>query len=70
MGQIQKMSNEINFDDLTYCFTSPNLVPIKFMHCRRLLNIYNEIKNNNVSIKNAEGDQKFKRSKDQNLNQV
>ena len=34
MHEIQKMSDEINFNDLTYYFTSPNLSPIKFLGFR------------------------------------
>ena len=39
------MSDEINFNDLTYNFTSPNLDPINFIGIKGSLNIYNEIKN-------------------------
>ena len=48
MDQIQKISHEINFNDLTYHFTSPNLASLNFISFRGPLNIYNEIKNGNI----------------------
>ena len=54
---------KINFNNLTYYFTSPNLAPISFIGFRSPSNIYNKIKNGNVPIKKAEEDQnKFKSS--------
>ena len=38
------MNDEINFNNLTYYFISPNLAPVKFIGFRNPLNIYNEIK--------------------------
>ena len=61
MDGIQKRSDEINLKDLTYCFTCPNPAPINFIGFRGWLNIYNDIKNGNISIKTIEEDQnKFK----------
>ena len=48
------MSNGINFNDLTYNFTNPNFAPIKFMGFRGPLDIYNKIKNGNISMKEEE----------------
>ena len=63
MDEIQEMGSEFNYNGLTYYFRSPNFAPIKLMGFRGPLDIYNEIKNGNVSIKNAEEDQmKFKSS--------
>ena len=63
MSEIQDISEKIDFKNLTYYFTSPNLVPINFIGFRVPLNIYKEIKNSNISIKKAEGDQnEFKSS--------
>ena len=63
MGEIQKKSDEINFNDLTYYFPSPNIAPIKFIGFRGPLNIYNEMKNGNISIKNVEEYQKNLKNK-------
>ena len=52
------MSNDIDFNDLTDYLTGPNIAPINFIRFRGLLNIYNEIKIGNISIKNMEEDQK------------
>ena len=58
--EIPKMSREVNFNNLT-CFKGPNFAPITFISFRGPLNIYEEIKNVNISIKKAEEDQnKFK----------
>ena len=38
------MSDEINFNDLTYYFTSRHLHSINFIDIKGSLNIYNEIK--------------------------
>ena len=61
MDKIQIMSNEINLNYLTYYSTSPDLAPINFIGFRGPLNIYNEIKNGNILVKNVDEDQmKFK----------
>ena len=55
------MSREVNLNNLTYCFKGPNFAPINFISFRGPLNIYEEIKNGNISVKKAEEDQnKFK----------
>ena len=54
MGEIQKMSDEIDFNYLTYYFRIQNLAPINFIGFRSPLTIYNEIKNGNISIKKTE----------------
>ena len=57
------MSDEINFNDLAYHFISPNIAPINFIGFKVPLNIYNDIKNGNISIEKGEEDQKkFKSS--------
>ena len=58
MDGMQKRSDEINLKDLTYYFTCPNPAPINFIGFRGQLNIYNDIKNGNISIKTIEEDQK------------
>ena len=58
MDEIRKMSGEINFNNLTYYFKSSNLVSINFIGFRGPLNIFEETKNGNISIKQSEGDQK------------
>ena len=63
MDETQKMSDEINFNNLTCYFASPNLAPINFIGFKGLLNISNEIKNGETSIEKIEEDQnKFKSS--------
>ena len=39
MDEIQKMSDDIDFDNWTHFFTSPNLVPIDFIGFRGPMNI-------------------------------
>ena len=56
MSEIQDITEKNDFNNLTYYFTSPNLVPINFISFRGPLIIYNEIKNGNTSIKKAEED--------------
>ena len=51
MSEIQTLSEKNDFKKLTYYFASPNLAPTNFIGFRRPLNIYNEIKNANTSIK-------------------
>ena len=58
MNEIQKMKDEINFNDLTHYFRSPNLAPINFVGFRGPLNIYNEIKNDETSIEKIDEDHK------------
>ena len=48
--QIQKMSGDIEFNNLTYYLESQNLAPINFISFRGPLNIYKEIKNGNINI--------------------
>ena len=50
MDEIQKMSGETNFNNLTYCFESPNVAP-NFIGFRSSLNIFKGIKNVNLLIK-------------------
>ena len=48
--QIQKMSGDIEFNNLTYYLKSQNPAPINFISFRGPLNIYKEIKNGNINI--------------------
>ena len=61
------MSDKINFNDLTYYFTSPNLAIIKFIGFRGPLNNYNEIKNGNTAIKRQ---RKIKKNFKLSLNKI
>ena len=65
--EIQKMSDKINFNDLTYYFTSPNLAIIKFNGFRGPLNNYNETKNDNTAIKRQ---RKIKKNFKSSLNKI
>ena len=61
MYEMQKMSGDIEFNKLTYYFKNQNLAPLNFIGFRGLLNIYEKIKNGNISIKKAkEYQKKFK----------
>ena len=61
MYEMQKMSGDIEFNQLTYYFKNQNLAPLNFIGFRGLLNIYEKIKNGNISIKEAkEYQKKFK----------
>ena len=63
MNEIQDMINNIDFNNLTYCYTSPNIASINFIRFKDPMHFYNDIKNvwikmiwikndiNNVSIK-------------------
>ena len=63
MSEIQELSEKNDFKNLTYYFTNPNLALINFVGFRRPLDIYNEVKNGNISILKGEEDQnKFKSS--------
>ena len=61
MYEMQKMSGDIEFNKLTYYFKNQNLAPLNFIGFCGLLNIYEEIKNGNISIKKTkEYQKKFK----------
>ena len=63
MSEIQELSEKNDFKNLTSYFTNPNLPLINFIGFRRPLDIYNEVKNGNISILKGEEDQnKFKSS--------
>ena len=52
MKEWMKYKNEeINFNNFTYYFESPDLAPINLIGFTGPLNIYEEIKNGNISIK-------------------
>ena len=67
MDKIQDMSNNIDFNNLTYYFKNPNFVPTNFIGFRGSLHIFKKIKNSNISIKKAEEHQKNFKSK---LNEI
>ena len=67
MYEMQKMSGDIEFNQLTYYFKNQNLAPLNFIGFRGLLNIYEEIKNGKISIKKAKEYQKKLKS---NLNKT
>ena len=67
MYEMQKMSGDIEFNNLTYYFKSQNLAPLNFIGYSGLLNIYEEIKNGKISIKKAKEYQKKLKS---NLNKT
>ena len=44
------MSKQVDFNNLTYKFSSPNLSPINFIGFKGSIHICNNIKNGNTSI--------------------
>ena len=65
------MNREIDFNNFTYYFKNPNLAPINFIGFRGPLHIFEEIENDNISIKKLEEDQEEKTTTTtkKNLNQ-
>ena len=59
------MNREIDFNNFTYYFKNLNLAPINFIGFRGPLHIFEEIKNDNISIKKLEEDQEKKTTKKQ-----
>ena len=67
IGEIYNISNKINFNNLTSLFRGSNTAPVNFVDFKGPMHIYNEIKNDNVSIETIEEDQKQFKSK---LNEI
>ena len=65
------MNREIDFNNFAYYFKNPNLAPINFIGFRGPLHIFEEIENDNISIKKLEEDQEEKTTTTtkKNLNQ-
>ena len=57
------MSNQIDFNDLTYYFKDKNINPMDFTNFKGPFHIYNNMKNGNVSIENVEEYQRQFKSK-------
>ena len=57
------MNREIDFNNFTYYFKNLNLAPINFIGFRGPLHIFEEIKNDNISIKKLEEDQEKNKKK-------
>ena len=56
MDEIYILSKQIDFKILTYKFKSKNIAPINFISFRGPLNIYENIKNGNISIEKVKKD--------------
>ena len=67
MSEIDDIAKQIDFNNLSYYFTSPNLALINFISFRGPMHIYNEINNGNISTEKIEEDQKEFES---NLNKI
>ena len=67
MGEIYSMSKQIDFNDFIYYFKSKNITPITFIGFRGPWHIYGNIKNDNISIKEAEENKEQFKS---NLNKI
>ena len=66
IDKIECMSKQIYFNNLAYYFKSPNLAPVNFIEFRGPLNIYEKIKNGDISLEKAKDQSKFK----SNLNEI
>ena len=53
LDEIQKISKEIDFNNLTYYFKSSNIYPINFIKFKGPLSFFNQIKNSNISLGKA-----------------
>ena len=63
MGEIQKISWEINYNKLIYYFTTPAIAPIDFIKHRGPFHIFKEIRDEDKTLQAKEKDQKkFKSS--------
>ena len=65
MSKIQKISAEINYDDLVYYFKGSSS-PVSFIEYEDPLDIYDKIKNGDKIIQAAEKEQKNKKKKQKN----
>ena len=63
MKEIQKLSKEIDFNNLTYYFKGPDIAPINFIRFRGPLHIYKGIKKMLIYYQK-------KRKKKNNLKQI
>ena len=57
MSEIQDDRYNIDFNKLTYYFTTPGLASTNFATFKGTLNIYDDIENGNILIDEAEEDQ-------------
>ena len=57
MDEIQKISKEFDFKNLTYYSKSPNIAQISFVIFRGPLHVFEEIKNGNVFIEKIKKEQ-------------
>ena len=63
IGEIYKMSKQIDFNNLTYYFKDQNIDPINFINFNGPIQTYNKIKYGNIPIQKFEEDQKQFKSK-------
>ena len=56
MSKTQYLANQINFNILTYYFTTPGLTSINFVRFKDPMHIYNVTKNDNILIGKVEED--------------
>ena len=61
------MSNQIHFNDWTYCFKVKSINPINVTNFKGRIYIYDNVKNGNISIQKIEEDQKHFKS---DLNEI
>ena len=57
LNEIQEISKEIDFKNLTYYFKTLGICPINFIKFKGPFAFFKEIKNGNVSLKKAEEEQ-------------
>ena len=68
ISEINNISKEIDFNNLTYYFKGQAIPPINFIGFRGPLNIYKEIKNGNITLEKIEENQENLRSKLSEIN--
>ena len=67
MNDIQDMTKQIDFNNLNYYFTDPNINPINFIKFKDPMHLYKDIRNGNISVEIAEKD---KNQSESDLNQI
>ena len=58
MDEVEKISKQIDFSNLTYYFKSLNITPINFIRFRGPLHTFKEVKSGSISLQKAEEEQK------------
>ena len=54
MSEMRNIGEQIDFNNLPYCFKGKNISPINFIGFRGPMHIYDNIKNGNTSLEKIE----------------